>query len=145
MLRLFTLYPTHCREHRVKTFPSPFLAEFWRHCVLTGGTQRRPTCLDIRAKKQKYAFKLIFHFVEGGSNPHQSRLQSHSRSYSLCPCATTVLKELISVPCISFLYVLTQTDVGEPINETIYIINWIVWKLFEFVLIISFNVLGINY
>ena len=29
------------REPSVKTLRSPLSAEFWRHCVLTGGTQRR--------------------------------------------------------------------------------------------------------
>ena len=29
------------REPSVKTIHSPLSAEFWRHCVLSGGTQRR--------------------------------------------------------------------------------------------------------
>ena len=29
------------REPNVKTLRSPLSAEFWRHCVLNGGTQRR--------------------------------------------------------------------------------------------------------
>ena len=28
-------------EPRVKTLRSPLSAEFWRHCVLSGGTERR--------------------------------------------------------------------------------------------------------
>ena len=30
------------REPSVKTLRSPLSAEFWRHCVLSGGSQRRP-------------------------------------------------------------------------------------------------------
>ena len=42
----FTLYPAHSRGNRqressVKTLPSPFFSEFWRHCVLNSRTQRR--------------------------------------------------------------------------------------------------------
>ena len=29
------------REPSVETYRSPLFAEFWRHCVLSGGTQRR--------------------------------------------------------------------------------------------------------
>ena len=37
----FTLYPAHSRVGSVKTLRSPLSAEFRRHCVLSGRTQRR--------------------------------------------------------------------------------------------------------
>lgn len=30
------------RVHSVKTLRYPLSTEFWRHCLLSGGTQRRP-------------------------------------------------------------------------------------------------------
>ena len=35
------------REPSIKTLRSPFSAEFWRHCVLSGGTQRRNENINI--------------------------------------------------------------------------------------------------
>ena len=43
------------REPSVETLRSPLSAEFWRHCVLSGRTQRRAA--GTRAKKWKYKFK----------------------------------------------------------------------------------------
>ena len=40
---LITLHPAHSNIGRgsVKTLCSPLSVEFWRHCVLNGGTQRQ--------------------------------------------------------------------------------------------------------
>ena len=67
----------HIYNHRhpsVKTLRSPLSAEFWKHCVLSGGTQR----LNTRAKHENINFNKHL-----GDRTHQPRLQSHY------PCTTT--------------------------------------------------------
>ena len=53
------------RKPSIKTLRSPVAAEFWRHCVLSGVTQRRP-------------FRHQSEASSSGNRTHsQSRLQSH--------------------------------------------------------------------
>ena len=51
------------REPSVKTLRSPLSTKFWRHCVLSGRTQRRALPRHQSEEME------IFHLLEWGSNP----------------------------------------------------------------------------
>ena len=68
VVRLYVKKPTPS----VKTLRSPLSAEFWRHCVLSGGSQRRalPRNDNINVNKD-------FISSNGDRTHNQSRLQAH--------------------------------------------------------------------
>ena len=63
------------REPSVKTLRSSLFAEFWRHCVLSGGTQRR-ACASTPERINENINK-YFISTSGDRTHNQSRLQSH--------------------------------------------------------------------
>ena len=65
----FTLYPAHSRQRRqrepsVKTLCFPLSAEFWRHCILSGGTQRR--CLPRHQSEEMKINVNKYHISSSG-------------------------------------------------------------------------------
>ena len=77
-IKLSQLHAVSCtqqgrqREPNSKTLHSSLSAEFWRHCVLSGGVHMPGGCLGTRVKKSNYTFILYIYYI---SFP---RLQSHS-------------------------------------------------------------------
>ena len=62
------------RESSVKTLRSPLSAEFWRHCVLSGGTQRSAL---PRNQSENINVNKYFTSASGDRTHNQSILQSH--------------------------------------------------------------------
>ena len=61
---------SRCISHKAEQV-EPLSADFWGHCVLSGGTQPRALPRHQREEtKIHIIFKLIFHFLEWGSNLH---------------------------------------------------------------------------
>ena len=72
----FTLYPMHSMVGRGNLALRH--SDFHRILEALRVKWRKSTplfCLDTRSKKWKYKFKLIFHFLEWGSNPHPVAFQ----------------------------------------------------------------------
>ena len=81
-LSFYQLHAVSCallgrqREPSVKTLHSPFSAEFWRHCVLSGRTQRRASSTPER-RNGDINLNKYFISSSGDRTHNQSVLQSH--------------------------------------------------------------------
>ena len=77
------------RDPSFKTLRFPLCAEFWRHCVLSGGTQRRALPRH-RSKEMK-----ILNISSSGNQTHElSRLQSDHRCAPVPPLASKLSKSM---------------------------------------------------
>ena len=75
------------REPSINTLRSPLSAKFWRHCMLSGGPQRRTS-----PRHQSEELKIqMFLLSRVGIEPTTSRFYSHT----FCLCATTNLLIII--------------------------------------------------
>ena len=81
----FTLYSAHSSIDggNLKFTPDSFFAEFQRHCMLSGTSQRRTL---PRHQNEKINLNKYLIFLDGDRTHNQQSFQSH-----LCPCATTGL------------------------------------------------------
>ena len=70
------------REPSVKSLRSPLSAEYWRHCLLSGRTQRRALPRH-QSEEMEIQTKVNTSSPRVGIEP--------TTSHTLCPCATTGL------------------------------------------------------
>ena len=65
------------REPSVKTLRFPLSAKFWRHCVFSGGTQRRAFASTPERRNENININKYFFSSSGDRTHNQSILQSH--------------------------------------------------------------------
>ena len=88
----FTLYPSHIRVGRetlvLKYSGSSLSAEFWNHCVLSGGTQRHSLPTPER-RNGNINLNKIFYFLDCGSNLQPVALTA--TFYATAQCSSSLL------------------------------------------------------
>ena len=82
------MYPAYSRVGRgnlvLRHSRSPLSAEFWKHCVLSGGIQHRAL-----PRHQSEEINIYISLPRVGIEPTTSPFYSHTS----CPCATTGLTQ----------------------------------------------------
>ena len=74
---VFRIQQGRQRAHSVKTLRSPLSTEFWRHCVLSGRTQRRALPRHQSEENGNIILSKYFISSSGDLTHNQSILQSH--------------------------------------------------------------------